>query len=220
MRLSLFTPEDELLSYFRLEDKGRSYHKRYNIVPGQSVMVLVEREGAYRLAELTWGLIPADAHHPAVGAGLFQVRQESLLELETMRQRLEKRRCAVLSNGFFLWQKSNLGSQPWYVYLRDGPPFALAALWEMWGPRGEEPIYSCTIVTSEPNELVAPIHHRMPVILSDESLSRWLDQRNTNPEQLLDLCVAYPANGMELHKVSPLVDNEENDTIEVTDPIL
>jgi putative SOS response-associated peptidase YedK len=220
MRLSLFTPEDELLRYFRLEDAGRSYRKRYNIVPGQSVMVLVEREGAYRLTELTWGLIPSDAHHPAVGAGLFQVRQESLLELETMRQRLEKRRCAVLCNGFFLWQKSNQGSQPWYVYLSNGPPFALAALWEMWGPRGEEPIYSCAIVTSEPNELVAPIHHRMPVILSAEGLSRWLDQRNTNAEQMLDLCSAYPAAGMEAHKVSPLVDNEDNDTIEVSDPIL
>lgn len=220
MRLSLFTPEDELLRYFQLEDSGKSYRKRYNIVPGQPVMVLVEREGAYRLTELTWGLIPSDAHHPAVGAGLFQVRQESLLELETMRQRLEKRRCAVLCNGFFLWQKSNQGSQPWYVYLRDGPPFALAALWEMWGPRGEEPIYSCAIVTSEPNELVTPIHHRMPVILSAESLSRWLDQRNADPEQMLDLCTPYPAAGMEAHKVSPLVDNEDNDTIEVTDPIL
>jgi putative SOS response-associated peptidase YedK len=220
MRLSLFTPEDELLRHFHLEDTGRSYRKRYNIVPGQPVMVLVEREGAYRLTELTWGLIPADAHHPAVGAGLFQVRQESLLELEAMRQRLEKRRCAVLCNGFFLWQKSNQGTQPWYVYLRNSTPFALAALWEMWGPRGEEPIYSCTLVTSEPNELVAPVHHRMPVILSEESMSPWLDQRNTDLEQLLGLCVPYPAADMEVHKVSPLVDNEENDTIEVTDPIL
>lgn len=220
MRLSLFTPEEELLRHFQLEDTGRSYRKRYNIVPGQPVMVLVEREGVYRLAELTWGLIPADAHHPAVGAGLFQVREGSLLELDAMRQRLEKRRCAVLCNGFFLWQKSNQGSQPWYVYLRDSPPFALAALWEMWGPRGEEPIYSCAIVTSEPNELVAPVHHRMPVILSEEAMSPWLDQRNTDLEQLLDLCVPYPAASMEVHKVSPLVDNEENDTIEVTDPIL
>ncbi len=183
-------------------------------------MVLVEREGSTRLSELVWGLIPADAHHSAVGSGLFQVRQESLLELQAMRERLEKRRCAVLADGFFLWQKSNEGSQPHYIYLRDNVPFALAALWEVWGPRGEEPIYSCAIVTTTPNELLAPIHHRMPVILSGAGLATWLNREITLAEEVLPLCRPYPGSEMEFHKVGPQVENENYDSIEVTDPIL
>jgi len=220
MRLSLFTPEEAVLRRFHLREPGRSYRKRYNIAPGQNVTVLVEREGVNRLTELVWGLIPADAHHPAVGAGLFQVRQESLLELEAMRERVEKRRCAVLADGFFLWQKSNEGPQPWYIYLSGSAPFALAALWEVWGPRGEEPIYSCAVITTTPNELVAPIHHRMPVILSQSGLATWLNREITTADEVLPLCGAYPGGEMEAHKVGPLVDNERNDTIEVTDPII
>lgn len=209
-----------MLRRFHLSKPLSSYRRRYNIAPGQKVTVLVEREGINRVSELVWGLIPAEAHHPAVGAGLFQVRKESLLELEAMQVRLEKRRCTVLADGFFLWQKSIEGSQPWYIYLRGGVPFALAALWEVWGPRGEEPIYSCAIITTGPNELVAPIHHRMPVILSEAGLATWLNREVTTADELLPLCSPYPSDEMEAHKVSHLVDNEKNDTIEVTDPIL
>ena len=220
MRLSLSAPEEMLLQQFHLAELGRPYVKHYSIVPGRPVLVLVEREGTNRLVELVWGLIPADAHHAAVGAGLFQVRQESLLDLEAMRQRLEKRRCAVLADGFFLWQKSNEGAQPWYIYLQDNVPFALAAVWEVWGPKGEEPVYSCAIVTTTPNGLVAPIHHRMPAILSGEGLATWLNREITVAEDVLPLCVPYPGAGMEAHKVGPMVDNENVDSIEVTDPII
>ncbi|UCD37465.1 MAG: SOS response-associated peptidase [Fidelibacterota bacterium] len=220
MRLSLAASEEMLLQRFHLAELGRPYHKHYNLAPGRPVLVLVEREGTNHLAELVWGLIPADAHHAAVGAGLFQVRQESLLELEAMRERLEKRRCAVVADGFFLWQKSNQGPQPWYIYLKDNVPFGLAAVWEVWGPKGEEPVYSCAIVTTTPNELVAPIHHRMPVILSKEGLADWLNRDKTLAEEVLPLCVPYPAAGMEAHKVGPLIDNEDADTIEVTDPVI
>lgn len=220
MRLSLFASEEAVRRHFNLAGRGRPYRKRYNIAPGQKVTVLVEREGTTRITQLLWGLVPADAHHPAVGTGLFQVRQESLLELEAMRERLEKRRCAVLADGFFLWQKSNEGSQPWYIYLRGGAPFALAALWELWGPRGEEPIYSCAIVTTSPNELVTPIHHRMPVILTQAGLATWLNREVTGVEDVVPLCSPYPGEEMETHKVALLVDNEKNDSIEVTDPII
>lgn len=220
MRLSLFASEEAISRQFHLQPLDRPGWKRYNIAPGQKVLVLVEREGMNRVSELIWGLVPADAHRSTVGAGLFQVRQESLLELEAMQERLEHRRCAVLASGFFLWQKSNEGSQPWYIYLRDGRPFALAALWEMWGPRGEEPIYSCAVVTTAPNELVAPIHHRMPVILSEQNLARWLNRDITVAKEALELCTPYPSGDMEAHKVSPLVENEKNDSSEVTDPVL
>jgi putative SOS response-associated peptidase YedK len=220
MHLSLSAPEETLLQRFHLAELGRPYHKHYNIAPGRKVLVLVEREGTNRLAELVWGLIPADAHHAAVGAGLFQVRQESLLELEAMRERLEKRRCAVLADGFFLWQKSNEGTQPWYIYLQDNVPFGLAAVWEVWGLKGEEPVYSCAIVTTTPNELVAPIHHRMPVILSREGLAAWLNREIAVAEDILPLCIPYSEAGMEAHKVGPQVDNENIDSIEVTDPII
>jgi putative SOS response-associated peptidase YedK len=220
IHLSLHTSVDAIRQRFGITVDGRTLPKRYNIVPGQKVTVLAEREGTPRLGELLWGLVPADAHHPAMGTGLFQVREESLLELRAMRTRLQKRRCAILVDGFFLWQKSQEGSQPWYFHLRDDMSFPLAAVWEAWHRQGEESIYSCAVVTTRPNELVAPIHHRMPVILSLAGLSTWLDRDRSEERELLPLCAPYPAEEMDCYKVSRQVDNERNDTIEVIQPQL
>ena len=220
IHLSLHTPMEVIRRQFGITTDDIEPPKRYNIVPGQKVMVLAEREGSLRLGELLWGLVPGDAHHPAMGAGLFQVRQESLLDLQAMRPRLQKRRCAIIADGFFLWQKSQEGSQPWYFRLGDDAPFPLAAVWEAWHRLGEESIYSCAVVTTGPNDLVAPIHHRMPAILTPAALSIWLNRDQTNERELLGLCTPYPADEMDCYKVSTLVDDERNDTIEVIQPQL
>ena len=185
LRLSLFTPVDALRQRYGSAKSGPDLGKRYNIAPGQEVAVLLERHGTVHLARRAWGLIPANAHHAAVGAGLYQVRWESLLELAAMRERLEQRRCAVLADGFFLWQESPEGAQPWYLYLASREPFALVALWELWAPAREDPIRSCAIVTAPANQRVAPIHQRMPVILTGGALATWLDSGIREPDALL-----------------------------------
>ncbi len=220
IRLSLFASEETLLGRFGLAAPGAKLARRYNIAPGQDVTVLVGQKGTIRLSRRVWGLIPANAHHAAVGTGLYQVRQESLLELDAMRERLELRRCAVVADGFFLWQESSQGAQPWYIYMADRAPFALAALWEVWQGKSEDPIRSCAIVTTTPNQLIEPIHQRMPAILSSVDLAVWLDRGIDSVETLLPLCRPYAEGEMEAHKVGPLVDNEQNDSLEVIDPIL
>ncbi len=220
LHLSLFTPDDVLRQQFGLSGPDPALGKRYNISPGQEVAVLVGRQGRVRLARRMWGLIPANAHHAAVGAGLYQVRHESLLELAAMRERLEQRRCAVLADGFFLWQESPDGAQPWYFYLANRIPFALAGLWELWEPAREEPVRSCAIVTAPANQQVAPIHQRMPVILAGEALLTWLDSGVSDPDELLPLCRSYSGDDLEAHKVGPQVENERHDSLDVIDPIL
>ena len=220
MRLSLFASEETLRRRFGLAAPGGKLGQRYNIAPGQELTVLVGRKGSIRLSRRAWGLIPASAHHAAVGTGLYQVRQESLMELDAMHERLEQRRCAVVADGFFLWQESSQGAQPWYIYLADRAPFALAALWEVWQGKLDDPIRSCAIVTTTPNQLIEPIHQRMPVILSGNGLKVWLDRSISAVETLLPLCRPYSGDEMEAHKVGPLVDNEQNDSLEVIDPIL
>lgn len=220
LRLSLFTPVDALRQRIGLAGQAPDLGKRYNIAPGQEVAVLVERQGSVRLARRTWGLIPANAHHAAVGAGLHQVRRESLLELAAMRERLEQRRCAVLADGFFLWQESPDGAQPWYFYLASREPFALAALWELWAPARKDPIRSCTIVTAPANQRVAPIQQRMPVILARGALATWLDSGIREPDALLALCRPYAGEDLEAHKVGLQVENEQHDSLDVIDPIL
>ena len=220
LRLSLFASEESVSGQFGLAGQAVVIGRRYNIAPGQEVIVLIGGKGTVRLSHRQWGLIPASAHHTAVGAGLYQVRQESLLELESMQERLEERRCAVLADGFFLWHESPEGAQPWYFYLADRAPFALAAVWERWESKREEPIDSCAIITTTPNEVVAPVHQRMPVILSGSGLATWLDPGIGEAETLLALCRPYPGDRMEGHKVGHLVDNEHTDTLEVIDPVL
>jgi putative SOS response-associated peptidase YedK len=184
---------------------------RYNIAPTQSVAaVRLDASRRRQLVWLQWGLVPSWADDPAMGNRMINARGESVAAKPAFRQAFQRRRCLVVADGFFEWQQGPRGKQPYYIRLQDDRPFGLAGLWERW-QRGEQALESCTIITTEPNALMQPIHDRMPVILAPEDYSRWLDPAVPANQELQALLRPYPADRMEAYPVSSLVNNPRHD---------
>lgn len=148
------------------------------IAPTQTVAAVVLREGRRVLVPFRWGLIPSWAKEIKIGSRMINARAETVHEKPAFRVAFRKRRCLIPATGFFEWQQRPGGKQRMLIRLESGEPFAFAGLWESWRPRDNPdaaPIHSCTIITTDANELVAPIHDRMPVILAPDDYSAWLD---------------------------------------------
>jgi putative SOS response-associated peptidase YedK len=190
---------------------------RYNIAPTQPVLVL-PNDATHKSDFFVWGLIPSWAKDPAIGSRLFNARAETLAEKPTFRSAYKYHRCLILADGFFEWQVKAGGKIPHLIRLKSGKPFAFAGLWEHWqSPDGSE-VKSATIITTTPNELMAPIHNRMPVILPRNAYARWLDPAPFLPADLKSLLVPFPAEEMIAIPVSTLVNTPANDTPEVLMP--
>ena len=171
---------------------------------------MVAGGGERRLELLRWGLIPAWADDPAIGSRMINARSETAAEKPSFRRAFKERRCLIAADGFYEWQKTNGGKQPYHLRMRDGRPFAFAGLWESWKEDGEGEIRSCTILTTDANDLVGEVHHRMPVILPPEIYDLWLDPTVREAEQLLSLLIPYPPEDMEAYPVSRRVNNPSN----------
>jgi putative SOS response-associated peptidase YedK len=193
---------------------------RYNIAPSQPVAV-IPNTGDNTVTLFKWGLIPSWSKDPSIGERMINARAETLAEKPSFRNAFRRRRCLILADGFFEW-KQNPGSknkQPVYIRMKNGLPFAFAGLWEIWSsPDGAE-IRSCTIITTEPNSLLLPIHNRMPVILKPDSYHRWLLPGDTQPTQLNELLIPYPPEEMATYAVSRLVNSPQYDSPEIIKPI-
>ena len=152
---------------------------RYNIAPGQDVPAVIRnRETAARESRtFRWGLVPFWAKDPTIGNRLINARAETVAAKPAFRRPLRERRCLILADGFYEWEQRGRRKQPWYIRMRDSRPFAFAGLWDRWQPASGEPIETCAIVTTEPNEVVGRVHGRMPAILSPAAYGLWLDRR-------------------------------------------
>jgi putative SOS response-associated peptidase YedK len=198
---------------------GLEFEPRYNIPPTQDVCVIRDRRGEGRIADrYRWGLIPFWAKDPAIGNRMINARAETLAEKPSFRQAYSRRRCAVLASGFYEWRKDANGKQPVFVTRSDEQPFALAGLWDRWqAPDGEE-IRSCTIVTTEANEFMQPLHDRMPVCLETRQLDAWLDADTLRAD--LDHIVLGPQRmDLQAWPVSKRVNSPANDSPELVRPL-
>lgn len=186
---------------------------RYNIAPTQQIAtVSVNSESSERqLKMLRWGLIPSWAKDAKMGAKLINARAETVAEKPAFRAAFKKRRCLILADGFYEWQTQNGEKQPFYFRLENGEPFAFAGLWEHWEKGDGEPIATCTIITTEANELMHPIHNRMPVILDAKNYEQWLDPEAKKVELLQSLLQPYPTEEMTAYPVSTKVNSPKND---------
>lgn len=185
---------------------------RYNIAPTQNVAV-VPNDGQKQVQLFRWGLVPFWAKDPSIGNRMINARGETAAEKPAFRAAYRRRRCVILADGFYEWRKEP-GSRtktPMYVHLASGQPFGFAGLWEAWRP-DDTPLYTCTIITTEPNQLLAPIHNRMPVILPRPAYDRWLDPTEQRSGSLNDLLVPYPAEEMVAYPVSTYVNSPGNDS--------
>lgn len=193
---------------------------RYNVAPSQAVPVVLNRPEP-RIGYVHWGLIPPWADDPAIGNRMINARAESLDEKPAFRHALRRRRCLVPASGFFEWRKNSDGTKtPLYIRRSDGRPMAFAGLWEVWhSPDGTE-VPSCTIITTDSNELILPIHNRMPVILKEEDYRRWLDSLERQPSEVMDLLAPYPAERMLAEPVSRVVNDPKHDTPDCIEPLV
>jgi len=187
------------------------WHPSYNIAPTKTVVVVGD-DGTRSLSEMRWGLIPSWAKDPTIGNRMINARAETVAVKPAFRAALCKRRCLVVADGFYEWQKQGRGKQPVYIVLKSREPFGFAGLWESWTSPEKKEIRTCTIITTEANELLEPIHDRMPVILTRDAETIWLDLRIQEPTKLLPLLKPYPAEEMELYPVSRAVNSPQHDT--------
>lgn len=220
-RFTLATDPMNFIRFLLGYDVSDAFAPRYNIAPTQPVAV-VPNNGTGRIEFFRWGLIPAWAKDPKIGNRMINARAETLAEKPSFRNPYRRRRCLVLADGYYEWRKEPGGTAktPFYIRMASEEPFAFAGLWEAWRPQGEvEPVLSCSIITCPANEMLQPIHHRMPVILDQETYDLWLDPVECAPATLNHLLTPYPADEMEAFAVSRLVNQPKNDSPECILPV-
>jgi putative SOS response-associated peptidase YedK len=211
-RYTLAGPDPSALrERFALGDRV-AVRRRFNVAPGDDVVaVTTDREGAPRGDVLRWGLVPHWAPDPRrLGLKLINARAETVETNGAFRDAFQRRRCLVLADGFFEWERRpGAAKQPWWVTRADGEPFAFAGLWATWhGAEGAEPLRSCTIVTTRASAGLARVHDRMPVMLEREAEAAWVEPA-TPRAVLREVCV--PLERTAMRAVGPAVNDARHD---------
>lgn len=188
------------------------FKPRYNIAPSQPAPVIASVDGENRVELFQWGLVPSWAKDPSIGNRMINARAETLADKPSFKRLLKNRRCLVLADGFYEWRKEGKGKVPMLFKLKNGEPFVFAGLWDAWKKPDGLTLRTYTIVTIEPNEVLAPIHNRMPVMLSDSDALEWV--RGDEIDHALSLLKPFPAELMDGYEVSKLVNSPVNDSPE------
>jgi putative SOS response-associated peptidase YedK len=168
---------------------------------------------------LRWGLIPSWSKDTASGNRLINARSETAREKPSFRTAFKRHRCLIPANGFYEWKKQERGKQPYYIRRRDGHLFAFAGLWDRWEGGEEGAVETCTILTTSANDVVAPLHDRMPVILPPEEYAHWLDPSLKDTDSLVPLLVPFPSEAIVAYPVSLRVNAPKTDDKECIAPI-
>ncbi len=220
-RFTLLIPGEELAESFGLAATP-TVAPRYNIAPTQPVAVVRHNADLKRreLVHMHWGLIPSWSKDPSMGSRMINARSETVAEKPAFRAAFKYRRCIVPASGFYEWQKVNGHKQPHYITHRHGAALAFAGLWEHWqSPDGSE-LESCTILTTGANEMMAPLHDRMPVILDPADYDDWLLSDGRNQETLQHLLRPADEDLLAAHPVSTFVNRPQNDAPECVAPLV
>ncbi len=220
-RFTLTKPSNVIASVFQVSDVPESL-PRYNVSPSQTIATVRQSDKGRHLSALRWGLIPSWAKDSTMGFKLINARSETVAEKPSFRQAFKHRRCLVVADGFYEWQRTEGKSkkQPYYFHLKENAPFAFAGLWEKWQSSEDETIETCTILTTVANELLEPIHDRMPVILQPNDWEVWLDQEHNfaKPNILQSLLKPYSSQAMETFPVSNRVNSPKYDSPDCIQP--
>ncbi|MEN8098071.1 MAG: SOS response-associated peptidase [Chloroflexota bacterium] len=217
-RFTLTLNSDQLSLAFPWLTIEESLQPRHNIAPGQNIAV-VPNNGENKTELYRWGLIPTWAKEIKIGYRMINARAETISEKRSFAIPFRRQRCLILADGFYEWQATDQGKIPHWFHLKTGDPFAFAGIWERWrNPEGGH-IHSCSIITTSPNELVAPIHNRMPAMLDEGDLATWIEPGHADLEQLHSLLRPFPAEKMAYVPVSKTVNNPRNDTPQCIAPV-
>lgn len=217
-RYNLYATSAEIQAFFDLfRDSELNWAPRYNIAPTQSVLA-VRQTDSHRIAvPMRWGLIPFWARDTKLAASMINARAETLAERPAFRAAFQRRRCLIPANGFYEWKKgSGKTKQPFHIHQQDHQILAFAGLWERWD-KGSQPVESCTIITTSANDLMQPLHDRMPVILPSSQWAAWLDPE-VPASAVSDFLIPSTFADLQAVAISTLVNHVKNETIECMRP--
>jgi putative SOS response-associated peptidase YedK len=182
----------------------------FNVAPTHNVLAIRSGDGGRDAAWLFWGLVPAWAKDASAGSRFINARSETVAQKPSFREPFKRRRCIIPADGFYEWQKTGGGKQPYFFRMKDNRLFGFAGLWDRWEGKGGVVLDSCTILTTKTNEVLRPVHDRMPVILHPEEYSLWLEAGEHERTLLMGLLRPYPAEEMVGYPVSTLVNSPGN----------
>jgi putative SOS response-associated peptidase YedK len=200
-RFVLLTDLSVITESFDIQHITCEYRTGSNISPGQQIIAVIRQGNQNILVDFRWGLIPSWAKDLSIGSKMLNARAETIAEKPSFRQALKKRRCLVIADGFYEWQKIGKVKKPLYFSLKSGTPFGFAGLHETWTSPDQQQINTCTIITTDSNKLIEPIHDRMPVIVPKDLEMKWIDPENQNQSELLSILKPYPAEDMKMEEV-------------------
>lgn len=211
----------ELMLRYGIEAASLPGHRpKYNVAPGQMIAAVISDGKTNRLGELRWGLIPPWAEDEKIGNRMLNARAETAADKPAFRGPLRRKRCLIPTDGFYEWRKDESGGkQPMRIVMKHGGLFSMAGLYETWTAPDGRRVHSCTILTTEPNALIAPLHNRMPVILRPEDEALWLDRTVEDPAELRHLFAPYPGDEMEAYPVGQAVGNVRHDEPDCIEPL-
>ncbi|MDH3754176.1 MAG: SOS response-associated peptidase [Acidimicrobiia bacterium] len=215
------SPPDQLAAYFGAEQGETLLEANYNVAPTSDIYVVLENAEIRRLEAFHWGLVPFWAKDPKIGNRMINARAETVATSNAYRAAFKRRRCLIPADGFYEWVEiaGQKKKQPVYIQRPDGQPFAFAGLWETWkGEQDEFPLQSCTVITGPPNDKMAQIHDRMPVLLAPGDWDQWLDPDDDDVASLQKLLVPAPDRLITFTAVSTEVNNVRNNGATLLEP--
>jgi putative SOS response-associated peptidase YedK len=219
-RFTLYSDIERLMNEFDLMNGEELFtQERYNIAPSENILAVVQSEKGKKAGWLRWGLIPPWASDEKIGHKMINARSETVAEKPSFRKAFKQRRCMIITDGFYEWKNDDGKKKPVFIHLEQKKPFAFAGLWESWQSETGEQINSCTILTTTANEIMKPIHNRMPVILNEETEQIWLDRTVQDQNKLQECLIQYPSEKMAFFEVSTLVNSPKNDSSDCIQPV-
>ena len=215
-RFALYSSVQAIVDYAKILNRMQELNPNYNVAPGQRIPVIINKQDGKYFDIFQWGLIPFWAKDPKIGYKMINSRAETIAEKPSFKYAFKRRRCLIPANGFYEWRKKD--KQPFYIHLKDRELFTFAGIWENWkSPEGMN-IKTCSIITTESNEFMQPIHHRMPVILDREKEFDWISDKMEDSKMLLPFLKPYEKN-MLVYEISKEVNSPRNNYKELIQSI-
>lgn len=213
-RFELHSAFEIIAKLFGLTGGPFTMPRSYNIAPGQDIAVIMHEGGGKRLALCRWGFVPSWSRELNDGYTMINARAETVAEKPSFRQAFSRHRCLVVADGFYEWKSEGGRKRPFYIHQKDGRPFGMAGLYNSWkSPEGKE-VCTTTIITTDANDVLRPIHDRMPVIVQPGAYGLWLDPSIHEKDRLLPVLKPCPERALDLYEVSMKVNSTKNDSRE------
>lgn len=190
----------------------------YNVAPRQPIAVIME-DGKRKIVEMSWGLVPRWAKDASIANKLINARSETVAEKPSFRDSFKSRRCLIIADGFYEWQTKDGIKKPFYIFMKGKKPFGMAGLYDLWKDENGKEITTCTIITTEANEFMKTLHHRMPVIISPENYNHWLDPVERDTSKIGSLMKPWDSNEMDAYEVGILVNSAGYNSAECINPL-